>query len=288
MRKRPLPKAEPQSPTAKFDNSRENAAEAHRRLRTPTLKSAVQQAAHELLDQLGVARSAQLLRNSIDKQEVRRLQRLSQLLDKLRTTRQRNQQLKRVLTASEYATFIQQVAAPMNSGEMLTGEKLPDVLKQYQKLLQRADRVNALATGTATRKRKSGKGAAEARLHNGAEVLYEKACEYLNEQIAVADPAKQEQINAFLDRDFDYGHGGAISPDAAGVARVKGSRSTYCKANVRKTRAEKLQRLHEIQIETVCEVISQILYQLPIKPNVDMKQFRGRMKALTPERDDDL
>lgn len=182
MRKRPLPKAEPQSPTAKFDNSRENAAEAHRRLRTPTLKSAVQQAAHELLDQLGVARSAQLLRNSIDKQEVRRLQRLSQLLDKLRTTRQRNQQIKRVLTAGEYATFLQQVAAPMNSGEMLTDEKLPDVLKQYQKLLQRADRVNALATGTATRKRKSGKGAAEARLHNGVEVLYEKACEYLNER----------------------------------------------------------------------------------------------------------
>lgn len=285
--KRPLQKVAQPKPKLEATEQIASTVVAAKRKPRRQLASALQQAAHDLLDQLGAARSSQQLNARIDKQQARRLRRLTALLDELRTEKQRNQKLQRVLTASEYDLFLQQAKAPLNAEQVLASSDLPDALKHYQQLVLQADRLNGLAESAATRKRKSAKPAADSSLRNRAEAAYERACEYLAEQIAAAQGYEQYELLTWLDRDFDYGPGGSISPDAAGVARIRGSNSAHCKVKSHTTLQEKHKMLHELQITAVSQVIASIIYEQEQVRAPDVKVQRMRMASLSPEIDRD-
>ena len=178
-----------------------------------------------MLDQLGVAESAQQLRTDVDAAAAQKIKSLTALLQQLMTTPQRSQQLQRRLSQQQYEEYLDLLLQPNSVEDLLLLEEMPSELRHYQQMVNVADRLNALADGAATRSKGRGRTTA----HRGkAEVAYEDASMWLDGRLQVVDAQQELRIRAWLDRDFDYSAGGNISSDCVGVARIKGSSSIHC------------------------------------------------------------
>ena len=289
MQKRPAQKVAPKKLKAELPTVISKPAVG--RSRSARLKQSVevQQQAHELLDKLAAARNSQQLRKNFDAAAVQKIKRLTQLLDRLRTTPQRNLVLQRQMTAGQYADYLEQLKQPRYIADILLQDGLPDVLVHYQTLINAADKLNALAEGAATRKRRSRSGKSSYAHRNKAQSIYEQACIYLDEQLVVVDPMTEQQIRAWLDRDFDFSTDGEIAIDCMGVARVRGSRSKYSQSNTVNTSAERKNTTHQCQITAVTAALQQQIYEpepfVETKLPVFANNLRSKMANLNPEKD---
>ena len=248
---------------------------------------AEQHAAHELLDQLGAAKNSEQLRLDLDAAAVKQAHRLTLLLNKLRTKTQRNQVLQRTLTAAGYADYESQLQQPSSSEEIWLEQGFPAQLQRYQDLITAADKLNALAESAATRSKRSGKTNASRDLRYRAAAAYERACEYLDEQLKVVDLAIEQQIRAWLDRDFDYTVGGNIAIDCVGVARIRGSRSKYCRGKTLNSKADRIAAQHECQIAAVVSELQDLIYTEEVESEQETQAVSSKLQDLLRIKDDD-
>lgn len=139
--------------------------------------------------------------------------------------------LRNVLSDDEYADYQTSLATHKTMAEVLYAIGVPDELKRYNIMLRDADfqlgkyeRMNGLRdNGRAKYRAESLK-----RTYEKSEHLYERALEYLQEQIEVSVRDKSSiDWKLWLDRDVDFSTDGNLGINADQVPRVKGSRSPY-------------------------------------------------------------
>lgn len=199
-------------------------------------------------------------------------------------------QIKQALTEVEYADYESSLTQPVTMAEVLYADGVPDVLKRYNVKLRDADfqynkyeKMNGLrGTGKAKYKTDSLR-----RTNQRAQHLYERALEYLQEQIDVATRDRwQDELLRWLDRDVDFSTAGKLSIDADGVPRVKGSRSHHAQdAGLPKlsVRLKREQRVLEnlLRAAVACAYVPEPAEEV----KVPIKLRRTDMSKLFPERD---
>ena len=101
------------------------------------------------------------------------------------------------------------------------------------------------------------------RTMNKAEELYESALEYLQEQIDVATrDRRQDELLRWLDRDVNPEPGYAPDTTAAGVPRIRGSKSKYTLVESDPVVGVRL-RKHWRQREALSKAALELLYAEP-------------------------
>jgi hypothetical protein len=141
--------------------------------------------------------------------------------------------LKNALTVDEWARY-EQSDSFIRSGHL--GAR-PSVLDTYIEMLRKADFYHSRAESTLVTDRSrldhhSRPG--RHRLHTDAETAYEKAVEYLAEQLNV-NTHNRALIEMWLDRPVDMTPGYEPSLDPISMPRVRGSRSVHCLTNTEPT-----------------------------------------------------
>lgn len=134
--------------------------------------------------------------------------------------------LKNALTTQEWEAYENENEYYKN----LNHFERPHALNKYIRLLRIADFYNSRADSTritsrSVRDYQNRPGCY--RLRNTAQTYYEKALEYLVEQL---DSSRNDygMILMWLDRPVDMTHGNEPSLDPVSMPRVRGSRSKYC------------------------------------------------------------
>jgi len=280
VQKRPQPKAAAAKQKADAEPAKSKPAASRSRSAVLLRTVQTQQAAHELLDQLGTAGKLQQLRNDFDSAAVQRTKNLTKLLDALRTEPQRNNKLQQLLSQQQYDRYIEMLDQPLSSTELLMQDGMPSELIKYQGLIAAADKINALADGAATRAKRSGNTAAARKHRNNAAKIYEQACEYLDEQIKTVDTPTAISIQAWLDREFDYSTDGKISIDCVGVARVRGSQSRHCLIDSKFRRVERTTVQHELQMDAVIAELQELLYEKQTAVTGAATSSNAKLKSL--------
>ena len=139
--------------------------------------------------------------------------------------------LRNVLSDEEYADYQNSLATHKTMAEAIYADGVPDELKRYNIMLREADfqfgkyeKMNGLRdNGRAKYRTESLKLTYEKSEH-----LYERALEYLQEQMEVSVRDKSSiDWKLWLDRDVDFSTDGNLSINADQVPRVKGSSSPY-------------------------------------------------------------
>jgi hypothetical protein len=198
--------------------------------------------------------------------------------------------IERALTADEYNDYVASLSVSTNWAEVMYADGTPDVLKRYNILLRYADfqynkyeRMAGLkSVGRAKFKNESLK-----RTMNKAEHLYERALEYLQEQVELSQQNREgDRLTRWLDRDVDFTTAGNLGIDVDSVPRVKGSTSHYAlDAGLPKlsVRLKHEQRVLEnlLRAAVACAYVPQIepVVQAPLKlKTLDMNK-------LHPEKD---
>jgi hypothetical protein len=198
--------------------------------------------------------------------------------------------IERALTEDEYADYEVSLTQPATIAEVMYADGVPDVLTGYNIKLREADflynkyekmnglRGNGRARFTSDSLR---------RTNQRAQHLYERALEYLQEQIDVATRDRwQDELLRWLDRDVDFSVAGKLSCDAYGVPRVKGSRSHHAQdAGLPKlsVRLKREQRVLEnlLRAAVTCAYVPEPVEEV----KVPIKLRRIDLKILYPERD---
>jgi hypothetical protein len=141
------------------------------------------------------------------------------------------QKLRRVLSADELKHYEQMFTEIVEYAEVMYGNGMPEALRDYNAYLQQADfqynkyeKMSGLkSVGSARFKSDS-----ITKTYNKSEVGYERALEYLHEQIGLATrDGSLDELLRWLDREVDFGPNGTLGINADQVPRVKGSRSRY-------------------------------------------------------------
>jgi hypothetical protein len=288
VQKRPQPKAA--AVKQKTDSALQISKTAASRSRSAVLLRAVeaQQSAHELLDQLGVAKLPQQLLSNLSAVEIQLIKRVTKLLDQLRITAVANQKIQRTITQQRWEDYQAELSASTAQDVLLQGG-IPDQLRYYGEHVAKADKINALADAAAGRNSYKSSAAAK-KLRNKAESIYEAAAFYLQDQLEIIDGETEMRIRAWLDRDFDNSTSGTISPDCVGIARIRGTASEHCLDRSKKSTAEKKQRLHELQLRAVTVQLQTLIYKND-EPTASIIFDRDKIlkrldiRKLHPERD---
>lgn len=261
MQKRPQPKvaaakqkADAAEPKSKPTTSRSRSAVLQRTVET-------QQAALELLHQLGAAQQQQQLRQKLASNQLQQVQRLTKLLQYLRTAPVANQRISRTLTPTQWQQYCESVNQPSSSAELMRGDHMPSELLTYQSMIQQADKLNALADAAFKRRQRSGNVKPEYKLRAQAEKIYEDACGWMEGELLKADTMTQLHMRAWLDRDFDYSPNGKITIDCVGVARIHGSASQYCLTDRREHKSQRRSHQHREQTAAVISALLKLLYE---------------------------
>jgi hypothetical protein len=288
VRKRPQPKVA--AAKQKADAAESKSKPATSRSRSAVLLRAVeaQQAAHELLDQLGVAKLPQQLLSNLSAVEIQLIKRVTNLLDQLRIAAVANQKIQRTITQQHWEEYQAELNAS-TAQDVLLQTGIPDQLRCYGEHVAKADKINALANAAAGRN--SYKSAAAAKkLRYKSESIYEAAAFYLQDQLEHTDGETEMRIRAWLDRDFDNSTSGTISPDCVGIARIRGTASEHCLDKSKKSTAEKKQWLHELQQIAVTAQLQTLIYKND-EPTASITFDRDKIlkrldiRKLHPERD---
>lgn len=284
MQKRPPPKVALQQKPAPDSAVEQRKPAAARGKNARLLQWAqLQDQAHDVLDQLGVAESAQQLRKEIDAAAAQKIKSLTALLQQLMTTPQRSQQLQRRLTQQQYEQYQSLLLQPNSVEDLLLLEEMPSVLRHYQQMISAGDRLNALADGAATRR----KGRGRITAHRAkAEAAYEEASMWLDGQLQVVDAKEELRIRAWLDRDFDYSAGGNVGADCVGVARIKGSSSEHCLVKSRFNAAERRTLKHERQLQAVSDALRELIYSAAPEVEQTSSTASAKLQQLLNMNDD--
>ena len=146
----------------------------------------------------------------------------------------RQAQLRRALTAVQLEEFAADVGSVVETSEILYGDGMPQPLRDYNILLNKADLMWARYERTPSRPRFGRRRPAvqPRALEDRAESLYEDALERLDEIFSSAargDWGREmpDRLLRWMDRSFDLGVGGTVGPDPHAVPRVRGSKSIY-------------------------------------------------------------
>lgn len=181
--------------------------------------------------------------------------------------------MRAVLTADEYANYTSQLTAPQTHYDVLRQQGRPDALTGYIERLKRADFTNARANAAANRANNYRNAL---KLREQSDHEYELACEYMEEQFSMCDPGERAQLEAWLDRPFDYGIGGLISIDCVGVARVIGSTSKYCRHKQERAQ-QRLSWRRQCQLDALGSAAYDMLYEPEVAANSVMS---SKLRAL--------
>lgn len=216
----------------RFDPANDTAVDENS-LNIPIDFEAEQQAADKVVaEEVAAAVLTWQFKDELTADEHNRLTLLNKLLSQqLRGKTVSVGQLKQALTEDEFADYESSLTQPVTTAEVLYADGVPDTLKRYNIMLREADfqynkyeKMSGLRdNGKAHFKSESLK-----RTMNKAEQLYERALEFLQDQVEVATrDRRQDELLRWLDRDVVFGTDGNLGIDADGVPRVKGSRSHH-------------------------------------------------------------
>ncbi|MDO9279591.1 MAG: hypothetical protein Q7U05_13630 [Polaromonas sp.] len=199
--------------------------------------------------------------------------------------------LRSVLTADEYERYCSEVSAPTSLLEVISLDGKPDVIVHYAELIVAADRFNSRADAASRSSTRYNKAV---KLRQQAEHQYERACEYLDEQLGAVDAQTENAIRAWLDRDFNTSPTGNISIDCVGVARVVGSRNKYCLAAAGSNKQDKLQRKLSCQQQALTVAACALLYEPALESEIlaanhtQATDRSEKLRAMLALPDDDL
>jgi hypothetical protein len=200
-------------------------------------------------------------------------------------------QLRQALTAAELAAFDASLHEPIVMAEVLYADGVPDELKRYNIKLRDADftyhkyeKMNGRqSVGRAKYKHDTLKNT-----YNKSEHLYERALEYLEEQIGIAArDNRQDEVLRWLDRDVDFSTSGKLGINADQVPRVKGSRSHYAQDSALPKMSKRLKR-EQRMLEALLAAADAIVYMPEVAdataqviPKLKLRPFPN----INPERD---
>jgi hypothetical protein len=170
--------------------------------------------------------------------------------------------LRSALTADQYSDYMQQRQAPTSIVDISDKKSRPDELASYLDLLKVADLANARADRAAYGRNPKRIGNLSAAEHwrYKSQHHYELACERLEEILDCADNQREFEIRGWLDRDFDNTTTGNISLDCAGVARVIGSRSAYCRITAATANGDKKKHWTQCAQDALEHAARELLY----------------------------
>jgi hypothetical protein len=197
--------------------------------------------------------------------------------------------LKKSLTADEYADYERSLLEPTTMAEVLYADGVPTELKRYNLMLRDADlqyyKYEKMA-GLKSIGRAKYKHDTLTKTYNKSEHLYEHALEYLQEQIELSQQNREgDRLTRWLDRNVEFGQHGNTSIDADGVPRVKGSRSHHAQdAGLPKlsVRLKREQRVLEnlLRAAVVCAYVPEVVEVKEVP-----KFVRRELPNINPERD---
>jgi hypothetical protein len=201
--------------------------------------------------------------------QAARLERVCGQLVKSQTAAVSTQSLRSVLTAAEFSSYTDNLSAPTSLLDAIRADGKPDEIVRYSAMLKKADWTNARAEAASRRfstKRYGINNESQASyLYHQAEHQYERACEYLDEQLTTLDAGTEQAIRAWLDRDFDMSTEGRIAPDCMGIARAVDSSSKHCQTT--NTRAQdKLNWQLSCQQHALTQAVCTLLYEPEPEP----------------------
>lgn len=185
---------------------------------------------NSVADEVTAAALTWKFRNDLTSDDCNRLALINKLLSQqLRGKNVSTRSLKQALTADEYADYERSLTEPVTTDEILYSDGVPAELKRYNIMLREADFQFYKYESMAGRKR-GGRvtynSSTLSRISYRAEHLYERALEYLQEQVELSERNKDgDRLTRWLDRDVVFGEHSNVSADVDGVPRVKGSRS---------------------------------------------------------------
>jgi hypothetical protein len=252
---------------------------------------AEQQAADRVVaDEVAAAVMTWQFKDELSAGEYDRLVLLNKLLSQqLRGKTVSKSNLEKALTADEYADYEHSLSVPVTLSEIKYADGLPNELKRYNIMLREADfqyYKYEKMSGLRDNRKAQFKSESLKRTMNKAEQLYERALEYLQEQIDVATrERRQDELLRWLDRDVVFGTDGNLSIDADGVPRVKGSRSHHAQdAGLPKlsVRLKREQRVLEILLRSAisCAYVPEVVEVRKVP-----KFVRRELPNVSPERD---
>lgn len=247
-----------------------------------------------VLRQCGVRDTLQPFK-AITDAELARLKRVCTQLNKAQAGAVSTQAMRSVLTAAEYSSYTNDLSAPTSLLDAIRLDGKPDEIVRYSAMLKKADWTNARAEAASRRfstKRYGINNESQASyLYHQAEHQYERACEYLDEQLTTLDAGTEQAIRAWLDRDFDMSTEGRIAPDCMGVARAVDSSSKYC-VSVNSHKQDKLGRKQSCQQHALTAATCALLYEAELEPvaanGVKLLDVSLKLQALMALPDDDI
>lgn len=239
---------------------------------------------------VGVVQTWQF-KDELTADEYHRLLRLNKLLvQQLSGKSVSRSTIKRSLTHAEFADYENSLTQPVSIAEVMYADGVPDVLKRYNLMLRDADFTFGRYEKMSGLLRNASANFKQQSIQNTyykSEHLYERALEYLQEQIGIAErDSKQGELMHWFDRDIDFTVAGNIGIDVDSMPRVKGSVSHYAQdAGLPKlsVRLKREQRLLEnlLRAAVACAYVPEpeVVVQAPIKlKHIDISK-------LHPERD---
>lgn len=203
----------------------------------------------------------------IDDTQTLKLHKINELMNDIlegmsvRTTRLRN-----MLSESEYSSYETMLEEIRHSEEILYDE-MPELLKTYNKKLNKADLMNGRYEKMAGTN--AGTSTTRTKVSRQAETLYEEALEYLEEQYGCAERGDygadmRARLDAWMDRDvdFDKGYDRTVGIDVVAIPRVRGSKSHFAQSSGKPKLSKRLKR-EESVLMMLLVVACDIAYVLP-------------------------
>ena len=227
--------------------------------------------------------------------QATRLERVCGQLVKSQAAAVSTQALRSVLTAAEFSSYSSELSAPTSVLDAIRADGKPSEIVRYSAMLKKADWTNARAEAASrrfsTRRYGINNESQASYLRHQAEHQYERACEYLDEQLTTLDAGTEQAIRAWLDRDFDMSTEGRIAPDCMGVARAVDSSSKYC-VSVNSHKQDKLERKQSCQQHALTAATCALLYEAELEPvaanGVKLLDVSLKLQALMALPDDDI
>jgi D-Tyr-tRNAtyr deacylase len=226
----------------------------------------------------------------IDDTQIVKLHKINELMcDILDGMSVRTTRLRSILSESEYSSYETMLEEVRHSEEILYDE-MPELLKTYNKKLNKADLMNGryekmagTNAGTTTTRKK---------VSQQAETLYEEALEYLEEQYGCVERGDygadmRARLDAWMDRDvdFDKGYDRTVGIDADAIPRVRGSKSHFAQSSGKPKLSKRLKREESVLmmlLVVACD-IAYVLPEIPKQPEQTQEQkdtLRNKMNKL--------
>jgi len=228
----------------------------------------------------------QVLR-TLSHSEAARVQRVCDALLRVQAAPVHTDTMRRCLTAEEYSSYHSMTQAHVSQ---VHADHKPTEIEKYAALLKIADWTNTRATAASKRASTQRYGmqalSRSGHLRNQAAAQYERACEYLSEQLSTVPADQQQHILAWLDREFDYTAHGNITIDCVGVARVVGSHSRYCLNRSDRSQQSSDHR-HSCQQNALHWAVRALLYEPEVTtPTVASSKLQQLLKSINCDDDD--